>query len=40
MALTHLGSTTSDEVLSASDIRNLLAHNPYRPRWHRNGMWY
>lgn len=22
------------------DLGDLLAHRPYRPRWHRNGMWY
>jgi heat shock protein HtpX len=40
MALTHRDSATADMDLSPRDIRRLLAHNPYRPRWHRNGMWY
>jgi heat shock protein HtpX len=29
-----------DQALSPQAIGNLLAHTPYRPRWHRNGMWY
>jgi heat shock protein HtpX len=30
----------SDLTLSPQVVRNLLAHTPYHPRWHRNGMWY
>jgi hypothetical protein len=40
MALTHMEGATADVFLSPWDIRSMLAHNPYRPRWHRNGMWY
>ncbi|MEW8029625.1 MAG: zinc metalloprotease HtpX [Candidatus Thiodiazotropha sp.] len=40
MALAQMDSATTDAVISPRDLRNLLAHNPYRPRWHRNGMWY
>ncbi|MBT2969207.1 MAG: M48 family metalloprotease [Candidatus Thiodiazotropha sp. (ex Ctena orbiculata)] len=40
MALTHLDTSTLGVVVSPRNMRNLLAHNPYRPRWHRNGMWY
>jgi hypothetical protein len=40
LALTRRDSATADMDLSTQDIRRLLAHNPYRPRWHRNGMWY
>jgi len=25
---------------TVADLSHLLAHQPYRPRWHRNGMWY
>ncbi|MES9943966.1 MAG: zinc metalloprotease HtpX [Candidatus Thiodiazotropha sp.] len=40
MALTHRDVAISDRVITPQDIRALLALNPYRPRWHRNGMWY
>ncbi|MBT3047570.1 MAG: M48 family metalloprotease [gamma proteobacterium symbiont of Ctena orbiculata] len=40
MALTPLDSSTLGVVVSPLNMSNLLAHNPYRPRWHRNGMWY
>ncbi|WP_316367116.1 zinc metalloprotease HtpX [Candidatus Thiodiazotropha sp. CDECU1] len=40
MALTHRDVAISDRVITTQDIRALLALNPYRPRWHRNGMWY
>jgi heat shock protein HtpX len=28
------------ELPSAYDLSHLQAPRPYRPRWHRNGMWY
>ncbi|MES9972139.1 MAG: zinc metalloprotease HtpX [Candidatus Thiodiazotropha sp.] len=40
MALTHRDAAQADAVITAEDLRSLLALNPYRPRWHRNGMWY
>ncbi|MET0070928.1 MAG: zinc metalloprotease HtpX [Candidatus Thiodiazotropha sp.] len=40
MTLTPLDSATPGVVVSPRNMSNLLAHNPYRPRWHRNGMWY
>ncbi|MES9834872.1 MAG: zinc metalloprotease HtpX [Candidatus Thiodiazotropha sp.] len=40
MALTPVDSSTLGVVVSPLNMSNLLAHNPYRPRWHRNGMWY
>lgn len=29
-----------DPVIDGFDHSHLLAHRPYPPRWHRNGMWY
>ncbi|MEW8506603.1 MAG: zinc metalloprotease HtpX [Candidatus Thiodiazotropha sp.] len=40
MALTTFGAARQGVVVSPINLGNLLAHNPYRPRWHRNGMWY
>ncbi|MCU7917671.1 MAG: M48 family metalloprotease [Candidatus Thiodiazotropha sp. (ex Dulcina madagascariensis)] len=40
LALTHQTPSTSGVIVSPRDMGHLLAHKPYRPRWHRNGMWY
>ncbi|MES9991831.1 MAG: zinc metalloprotease HtpX [Candidatus Thiodiazotropha sp.] len=40
MALTEFDTSGMREFVSPRNMGNLLAHNPYRPRWHRNGMWY
>ncbi|MCU7947981.1 MAG: M48 family metalloprotease [Candidatus Thiodiazotropha sp. (ex Cardiolucina cf. quadrata)] len=40
LALTHQTPSTLGVVVSPQNMRNLLAHKPYRPRWHRNGIWY
>jgi heat shock protein HtpX len=29
-----------DPVEDGFDLGGLVAQRPYRPRWHRNGMWY
>jgi heat shock protein HtpX len=29
-----------DPAVNDYDLSHLLAHRPYPPRWHRNGMWY
>jgi heat shock protein HtpX len=29
-----------DSVIEEIDLSHLLAQRPYRPHWHRNGMWY
>lgn len=29
-----------DPIIDGFDLGHLLANQPYRPRWHRNGMWY
>ncbi len=31
---------SSDRWVTSFDLRHLHAPEPYRPRWHRNGMWY
>jgi heat shock protein HtpX len=40
MALTPVDRAESAVLITPQDVRNLLANSPYRPRWHRNGMWY
>ncbi|MCU7850601.1 MAG: M48 family metalloprotease [Candidatus Thiodiazotropha sp. (ex Monitilora ramsayi)] len=29
-----------DPAIVGFDLSHLLANQPYKPRWHRNGMWY
>ena len=30
----------AEPSIGGLDLSHLLANRPYRPRWHRNGMWY
>lgn len=38
--LIDLADTDLDDEPPTIDLSQLLANRPYRPSWHRNGMWY
>jgi heat shock protein HtpX len=40
MELSPVDDSATGPVGSPPSLRDLLARDPFRPRWHRNGMWY